>query len=300
MAHTTSGIPRGLADALRARRLVPFAGAGVSMAVRDTAGRRVFPSWKELLLRAADHADGEGRTADATLVRAQLGVDPPQYLEAAATARRALGPRWTDFLNREIDPPHRLVDPATLDLARAVWSLGAPLLLTTNYDRVLQWACPERHDLRVWGIESPAGLVEALRGDMTRPTIWHLHGHVDQITDIILTPDGYALLYPDNRSTVEPRYRAALATLQAFLAGRTLLFIGFSLDDAAFVAQLRWAHDTFAGAAGPHYVLMRAAEAGEARRRLAGLPVQVIEFADFGAPMLDALSAISRLAPGAP
>jgi len=46
--------------------------------------------------------------------------------------------------------PRSQVADGSLELARAVWRLGSRLVVTTNYDKVLQWACPEecRDDLK--------------------------------------------------------------------------------------------------------------------------------------------------------
>ena len=63
-------IPQTLEDRLREGKVIPFVGAGVSMAVinRET-GKRLFPSWSELLMRAADRLDEEGDPSFANLVR---------------------------------------------------------------------------------------------------------------------------------------------------------------------------------------------------------------------------------------
>ena len=89
---TTLGIPGSLRKALCERRVVPFVGAGISRAVRkaDDSGP-LFPSWKELLLKAADKLDGEGKKTRANLVRALLEDDPPNYLQSADRAENGLG-----------------------------------------------------------------------------------------------------------------------------------------------------------------------------------------------------------------
>ena len=49
-----SALPKSLIDALSSRDVIPFVGAGVSLAVTDAAGAPLFPSWSELLTRAAE------------------------------------------------------------------------------------------------------------------------------------------------------------------------------------------------------------------------------------------------------
>ena len=56
-------IPRSLEEGLRDGRVIPFVGAGVSMAVERVGGGRVFPSWKQLLLDGATRLEQEGKDA---------------------------------------------------------------------------------------------------------------------------------------------------------------------------------------------------------------------------------------------
>ncbi|AUX32264.1 MULTISPECIES: SIR2 family protein [Sorangium] len=289
--------PRSLVEALGRKQLVPFVGAGVAMAVRRASdGSSLFPSWPALLSAAAARLEEEGRNKDAALVSALLALDAPRLLEAAQEAKRALGPTWSRFLVEQLSPDAKDVLPASLELARLVWGLGSQLVITTNYDAVLRWACPDPGNLREWNIETPSGLVELLQGAIQRPTVWHLHGTIHHVDDIILTPDGYTTLYPQS-PTVEVRYRAALESLRTQMAGRTLLFVGVSLEDRVFGDQLRWVAQAFRGAAGPHFALVRREDRKAFERRAAELPVEMVEFEAFGEPLHAQLRALAAAAP---
>ncbi len=150
-------IPRSLAERLRDRHVIPFVGAGVSMAVERADGGRLFPSWAELLLRGAKRLEEDGKPDDAGLIRAFLRVKPPRYLDAAQHLRDKLGP-LAGFLKDEIDVAPETASEPSLRLAKAVWGLGSRLIITTNYDRVLQWACPRElaRDLGTWDIQATA------------------------------------------------------------------------------------------------------------------------------------------------
>src|SRR5712691_10324440 len=254
-------IPRTLEERLGSGKIVPFVGAGVSMAVRNKeTDSHLFPSWKQLLERAAQRLEEEQKEAESQLVRSLLAIAKPDYLEAARRARDGLGGAvWVEFLKEQLDRPWERVNDGSLSLARAIWKLGSQLLITTNYDRVLHWACSQPNDYRSWDIEAPAEQVGALRTGVQHPTIWYLHGRIDNAANLILTPDGYRHLYPE-AGEAENRYRAALATLRTLLASHSLLFRGFSLDDAYFGMQLRDVHEIFRGVPGPHYALVRAAD----------------------------------------
>ncbi|WP_437819498.1 SIR2 family protein [Sorangium sp. So ce1078] len=298
-AEASMTFPRSLVEALCGRRLIPFVGAGVAMAVRRASdGSSLFPSWPALLAAAAVRLGEEGRHKDAALVNALLSLDAPRLLEAAAEAKRALGPTWNRFLVEQLSPDARDVQPSSLELARLVWGLGSQLVITTNYDAVLRWACPDPANLREWIIETPSGLVELLQGALGRPTVWHLHGTIHHVDEIILTPDGYTTLYPSKGPTVEVRYRAALESLRTQIAGRTLLFVGVSLEDRVFGDQLRWVSEAFRGTAGPHFALVRREDRKAFEQRAAELPVEVVEFEAFGEPLHARLRALAAAAGG--
>src|SRR5262249_49233065 len=113
---------------------------------------------------------------------------------------------------------------------------------------------------------------------------------VSNVNDVILTQDGYDHLYTSESAKF--KYAAALATLRNLLVARTFLFVGFSLDDESFGSQLRWVCETFENSAGPHYVMLRTKDATVSQNRLADLNVEVIEFSEFGPPLLDAVNAL--------
>src|ERR1017187_8046059 len=89
-------LPSNLVDALKAREVIPFAGAGVSRAVTDDTGRHLFPTWHGLLLAASDRLRAEGLTKKANRVQAEL--EDNEYLDAAKVARDARSEEHTSEL----------------------------------------------------------------------------------------------------------------------------------------------------------------------------------------------------------
>jgi hypothetical protein len=283
---SSAGLPKTLVESLVKGTVIPFVGAGVSMAVQRKDGTPAFPSWKGLLLRAAERIQAEGRT-EHSVVRAMLEQTQPDYIESARWARKGLGSHWATFLGECFGITRKEVDDQSLELARRLWQLGSRLVITTNYDRVLRWACADAGDIDEWPIEAPAGQVAALRRALVNPTVWHLHGSLTDPTKIILSPDGYEQLYTDDSQA--SRYRTALETLRGLMAMDHLLFVGFSLDDPFLKRQLEWVRDTFQGCTGPHYVMARKSEIEGMRGKVEGLDLGFVEFEDFGGPMLSKL-----------
>lgn len=303
LPHISAGnvvVPPALADALQRRMVIPFAGAGVSHAVRSRdTGKPLFPDWKELLIGAAELLKKSGKDGYAKAVAGLVDIgDSESFLDAARRAQQGLGPVWFKYLREALDPPSQKAAPNSLALARVLWAFGSKLVITTNYDHVLRWACPDdlRQDQRTWDISAPAEFAAMLSGGLDRATIWHLHGYVDNLTNVILTADGYRRLYPEN-SLIKSAYEASLLTLRAILASRTLLFVGFSFTDEVFSEQVRFIGEIFGGASGPHYVMVEKSKLDLTRERLRGLSsIDLIPFDSH-----DALPAHLRfLAPGSP
>ncbi len=286
-----TSIPHQLKESLQKGLAIPFIGAGVSMSVKDKDGNALLPSWKNLLKQAVTRLEAEHKQAEANIVKGYVEIN--RLLDAAKEAKQALAANWFDFLKQQFDHSEKEVAQDSLQLARTAWQLGSKLIITSNYDHVLRWACPHVHDLEQWDIEAPVEQRELLRNGVNKPTVWHLHGRIDNAADIILTPDGYSKLYAEGTS--EHKYQAALKTLQSQLSSRNFIFIGFSLADEDFVRQIQSLADIFQGATGPHYVLLP-----EAQRDHFKKPADCIEpiyFADFGAPQLALLNELAALAP---
>jgi hypothetical protein len=268
-------LPRSFQDRLRQRKVIPFIGAGMSMGVKASTGEPLFPSWAALLSGAAERLDAENKPTDAQLVKALVLKE--DLSEAARRAKLGLGDaHWYDYLKSVFD---RTIDealPDSLYMNRLVWTLGSNLVITTNYDRALQWGCPDRADFRVWDIEAKVEQVAAIReGNVRRPTVWHLHGQIDNAANMVLTPDGYTKLY--GSEVTAGLYQAGLESLRTVLKSHSLLFLGFSLRDVNFLRELLRINDTYAGAASQHYILLSRLDCNRPELRSAGVEEIVYE-----------------------
>ena len=286
--------PATLIQRLREEKIVPFVGAGISRSIiSKSTNQPLFPSWRELLDQAAVKLQTENKADYASLVQSLLRIDQPDFLQAAKHAKGALGSVWYGFLKEQFDHKKDAAVENSLRCAREVWQLGSKLVITTNYDRVLRWTCPDQVDMEIWDIEAPAEQAIMVRAGLIKPVLWHLHGYIDDVTNIILTPDGYERMYPSQ--VIEARFGAGLETLRALMASRSFLFIGFSLDDEAFGLQLNAVNTVFAGAVGPHYSLVKSADIDAAKaRKIPG--VEFIPFVDYGEPFFQTLVSLSTIA----
>ncbi len=277
-------IPPSLQSALAARKVIPFAGAGVSMSVRKKDGSPFLPSWTDLLNAAVTELEAQGKTDEAGAVR--LHIRRGLFLEAAQEAKQSLGSGWAVFLRSMLDGDPSDLDADTLRLPEDLWHLAHPLIITTNFDRLLRETCPEKARLNLIDIEGPAEQSDVMRGIAAQPTLWHLHGRIDNLASVILTPDGFERLYGSPNAEVQ--YRTARAVLQTLLRTHTLLFVGFSFDDRAIGTELHAFAEIMQGAGGNHYAILRREDAD--RIGTLGLPIEPLVVSDFGQPVLDLLS----------
>lgn len=203
-------------------RLVPFVGAGVSMAVTWEADGRQHrgPSWSEVV----DHACHLLGFETPELLRAR-GTDL-QILEYFGVKRHAYG-ELTTWLAREFDAPDEALLRSRIHGALAALS-KCTVYYTTNFDDFLERA------LRLHGRSSQRIAVEAnianalqqeARSSPSLPTcqVVKFHGDLTNPEQMVLSESNY-----EDRlqlaSTLDHRLRADLL-------GRALLFLGYSFRD---------------------------------------------------------------------
>jgi hypothetical protein len=256
-------IPKSLLNAIRDHKVIPFVGSGLSSSIKDRDGQTLFPSWPALLRQAAERLKDEGKLTASALVVSL--VDENQLIAAAEHADQKLGrSQWLEFLKETFDRGYNNADPATLGLLYQVWTLGSNLVMTTNYDRSLQWACPDQADFRVWDIEAKSEQLSAIRdGRVSRPTVWHLHGQIDNVSNLVLTGSDYERLY-GNSNKIASDNKAAVETLKVLLKSHKFLFLGFSLKDTVFLKQIVGVNSVYDGAATQHYAILPPRDADSA------------------------------------
>jgi hypothetical protein len=280
-------IPDSLQQAFKNKTLVPVIGAGVSMAITGSDGKSLFPSWSQLLELGAQRLEDENKQKLASAARAMLAVG--HYKIAADLLREGLtGNLWNKFFRDifSIDPD--AISGNSLALSRAIWQLGNKII-NLNYDKVLRYACPSQAVAEIDN-KSLSELSDFERpDDGSGHVIWHLHGKLDNINDLILATESYDRLYVEN----DEHYKAALAVLSSVIRKQNLIFIGCSLDDAELLEKFEEQHKIFGGAIGPHYALVRLQDVPAISSKLKKLPIDIISFKQFGQPLLDLVSAIS-------
>jgi tetratricopeptide (TPR) repeat protein len=283
-------IPKSLIHALQTGKVVPFVGAGVSMAVkkREDTSQSLFPSWKGFVEILAKDLEDQDKANEAAYVRASINIESPKYLEAMQHAKLKLGERdWYRTIDQSFNKLEGDADKDSLKLARLIWQLSNNLIVTTNIDRVFQWTSDAPGDVQTLDIQNVEYDNLQREEIPKRPTVWNLHGGVDHKEKIIFTLDQYTAFYRERDN------EAKLQTLISLLSRRTFLFIGFSLDDAYIKEQLEYIHRIYTGGADNFYIVLRESEIEKAN-----LPVYItpVPFADFGPPLEELIEELAQIA----
>jgi hypothetical protein len=236
-------IPPRLLDAIKNRRCVLFAGAGLSSG-------EDLPNWGGLLIELLQRAVDEDlmSPAAATTLRKAVRRDR-KYLFVADVIKRTLGPRGFD------DQMERIFrNPALKPTRRHELITRIPFLavITTNYDKLLESAYA-RHGYipPTYTFRDAPDVISAVSQE--KFFILKAHGDIDHKDSIVLSEKSYRdVLYR------EPAYRAALNTI--FIA-KTVLFIGAGLGDTDVKLVLESVSESFSGSGPTHYALVPAKDA---------------------------------------
>ncbi|MGZ4967949.1 MAG: SIR2 family protein [Methylobacter sp.] len=290
-------IPQGLLDAIKSKRLIPIVGAGVSKSIKNKQGELVFPSWTELLRLAAEELKKQAEDQNAQLV--EIFLNKQDYQQAARYAYGGLkGPHWFRFFNSQFAPDFDFLDLDSASLPKAIWQLSNQII-TLNYDKTLQWAHKQSASVSTIDNNSRAELANFQTSNQEKPVVWHLHGHIDNSAELILTPKGYKELYATDSDT-EGHYKAALNTLRTVSRNKSLLFIGCSLDDAELLSEIHQEQILFADNTGPHYALVHKDEETQIKAKLNGANIKLIPFEGFGEPLVKLIEDLANQAPQQP
>jgi hypothetical protein len=252
--------------------LVPFVGAGVSRQAK-TRSSRPSPSWTELLCELARIAEVQ----DCITPEEKKEVDDLMGKGSQAMAAQALKNAlpdafFEDFMRRRFGDPG--VQPAPIH--ERLFELRPPLILTTNYDFLLETAYLNvfHEHATVWTFRDAAEVGHFLKADhrwARRPPIFKIHGTASRPDDTILTGRDYRRL-----RYLEHGYRTVLS---AIFMTKVILMLGFSFSDPDIVSLTeslgsmgsRYSHD---------YVFLQKGEKGPVERRLLrdDFGLEVIEY----------------------
>lgn len=289
MPFNLKAIPQIVTRAVEQRTLIPLLGAGVSKQAGAT-----FPSWGELLEQMRTHAVERGHISVEESDEMSRLLTSQQFLMVAEALRSSLPQdEYEEFLEQRFAPSG--IQPAPIH--KAVFRLRAPLIMTTNYDLLLEdaYAAEFGQAATVYTYRDAAVVQRSLHmGRLSsRPTIFKLHGSIDEPSEIILTERDYRKLIYGS-----PGYRSVISAL--FIT-HVVLMLGFSLSDKELLLLLENTRESLKGRSSPDFVFLSSQSAGkvQVRRLREDYGVQVISYEESsGHPeLLQLMEYLSGFAP---
>jgi len=243
--------PDELIKAAQLGKLVPLVGAGISRQATTRDGERL-PLWGDFIKGLAQEALQHDKLTQDSLEQVERLLARGKHLMVADVLREKLDDHYERYLKRtfEID-----LEPAPIH--KALGKLKIPLILTTNYDYLLEDTYGDRGKMRA-RTQNEARLVqEDIQGwsEAKPPVIFKIHGSVSRPETIVLTERDYRdLIY--NKSG----YRTILS---AILVTNTVLMLGFSFDDPELKQLLGFMREAFEYKSKPHYILLSVDDVAE-------------------------------------
>jgi hypothetical protein len=247
----------------------------------------LFPTWSELLGTLAERLQNESNEDAAEIVRRY--VKKGQLNKAANEALDELGEAHFREVMESVFDIER-PDDVDLALPSTLWSLRPKLVVTTNYEDVLQWANPAA---RFATNSQKANLADLFAGpEAGKPFVWHLHGHIKDPDSLILAPQQYDQLYRDVADDRHP-YAAARMQLRNLISNHPLLFVGFGLEDEYVMDALAAVLKIFGNNLRPSYALLKAGD-DRARTLWNKYKITTIEYAGYGDPLVELVAEMAR------
>jgi hypothetical protein len=222
-AETLEELSSHLTD--RRGSVVPFIGAGTSM----TYG---MPGWANFLRYLGDFVAREGAMSTRQAASLRRALDVGRLEDAAQRIYMALGePKFRTALQSRF----RLNNQPVSGQMRHIIDLSYGLIITTNYDRVVEAAWQDsferlgvRRNVAQLLATSPEDLARALSGG--GHALLKLHGDVERPETWVLTADRYKAMYSNPAFT---RF------LSRFFSAHVPLFIGCSMTEERLLDAMR-------------------------------------------------------------
>lgn len=218
------------------RRAILFLGAGVSASAITNTGKR-FPEWKDFLTEAAN------RIQDNVLKnQIKQFIENRNYLFASELIKKSLQQDWQELLEKEF---RQLASPS--DLHKAIVSLDQRILVTTNFDMMIEdaWRSSFRsksyHPHILKKVDDRA--FRLFRDD--DDYIIKIHGCISEPDSIVFDTTSYQQRVYSNSFYEE--------LLNSLLLTHTFLFIGFSMSDPAISLIIETFAHRFPNSR-PHYI----------------------------------------------
>ncbi|WP_299603655.1 SIR2 family protein [uncultured Aquimarina sp.] len=133
------------------------------------------------------------------------------------------------------------LEEKNLERHKNLWSISDKII-TTNYDKALENVIPK--GVHTFTQENVFQQKQSLSGT---PFLYKIHGDISDPTKCVLFRSDYEKLYIEENSNTQ--------SLRNFLLNKTILFVGFSLEDPFINKQIDFLNEIFKGHSTTHYIV---------------------------------------------
>jgi tetratricopeptide (TPR) repeat protein len=223
-------------EAIADDSLILFVGAGMSMPFK-------IPNWTNLIIQILEEL--HKKHGDKSLVNFKHNIDLLKsnsinvFDVLSQIENRKHRPEAEKILYSIIDKVEYEDDKLTRH--KKLW-LISDKIITTNYDTALEAVLPKGIKPYTYDNEFQQQL-----GISGSPFLYKMHGDISDPTKCILFESDYKKLYVEEN--------AATQSLRSFLLNKTILFLGFSMEDPFIKNQLDFLSKIYKGHNNIHYIV---------------------------------------------
>lgn len=217
--------------------LILFVGAGMSMSLG-------FPNWHSLIEKILVQLEEEH--TESSLMNFQ------NYIKVLKNGSKSVfeileSIESNGYKKETKEILHKIIsevnfEGAELKNQRKLWEISNKII-TTNYDKALDEVKPK--GIEVFANDNTFQQVQSIKG---KPFLYKIHGDITNPDTCILFKSDYEDLYKRDKSNKQ--------TLQSFLQNKTLLFVGFSLEDPFITDQISYLYDLYNGYGNKHAIVL--------------------------------------------
>jgi hypothetical protein len=268
MSYSSSIDPdklKEITEAVRDHTLIPFIGPGVSREAAIESGVSLeaghpYPTLRELIEMLFKLATGEVKDKDKArnyitqtqAKKIQTLLNAGKHLVAAEPIRYSWPKEdYRDTLIKTFNPKN--ITPSKVH--KALFGLEPPLILTTNYDCLLEdaYAAKSGKAPTVYTYNRTAAVQKAFEDSRSlnrpdRPTIFKLHGTINEPLDIVLSDADYR--------NVISKQLGYLSLLSTIFITHNVLLLGFSPSDLELILLLDTLHDSLKYDTTPDFIFL--------------------------------------------
>jgi hypothetical protein len=212
-----------LIDIINHTDMWAFVGSGASI----NAGG---PTWEGLVKSVIDFQERSHQQLILEDALYQAAFNKKKYDHCFSRIEHFIG---RDAMEKVVNQRfNSLVSPGKILNYLADWPFAG--YITTNYDTLIERSLREINQKGWVQVGNSEEEIRKISGD-SREIVWHIHGAVDLPQDkfkLVLTEEDYDQFYLEESPM--------LRQLQALLAQRRILFIGFGFEDFEVTRLLKW------------------------------------------------------------